>query len=557
MHPLSLGYVAPVDSASSSTDSAAPKAPPITITSIVCPRLTELFTPGMKISRKRAAQEPLFLKFVSSAKALEAKYGKDFCEKLKGTAYEDLLKIDGAKISLTAAGRKAFQATENLFAELVTGNYTDVAALTYTRMSCNLLLSELSGGALKHNEQVQALYKKVTGAKPLFVPRDPEENGHNLAYFLQGEDAKPYAILKHLDPLYDSSHKHVFEGYPLYRSDMRELVGYEMDALFALDRTPITFKITSQVTGEKGEIVTREGVLQAFVQNATAAGDTVVSTKDGGKLLKTLDKSLAQLTAISGIIKGRGAGHFNNYIAVKHPEKNELVDVLDIDLEECMIHYNLAPKDLKVKREGEDLDAKLKELQEKLAKLEGDSPEAQEVQALIKKYEARIETERKTIGMCRVWMVGAPQNAKPFDKAALMLLAHPSLTTIMKAYHKHLLQSPSYEMSQQAIDAQKERIEFIQKFAKDELAKDISTATPRDVYFSLFGGKELYEIARQKHYPDIFIFTQIVGCPYRHQVKDFSQPELMAERIPYDRPKDDSEGARIRFENYVELEKVE
>ena len=109
----------------------------------------------------------------------------------------------------------------------------------------------------------------------------------------------------------------------------------------------------------------------------------------------------------------------------------------------------------------------------------------------------RIETERKSIQCVRMCILGMPQNDKPLEKAALLFLTHPSLPILLDAHHESIL-NRKYEVQYIALTAQKERVNLLQKLAKEELAKPTITITPRDLYFELFDGKELFNIARGK-----------------------------------------------------------
>ncbi|MDB6081718.1 MAG: hypothetical protein JWO53_990, partial [Chlamydiia bacterium] len=544
------------------------------ITTITLPQLTSLFPPAMKISYRASSDketDTYFCTFSKLIKALQTKYKDAFTASLEDSSCVEIENLQLQQITLSDEGKEAFRATIAILEELLNGKYTKEAAIDYTKWSCNLLWNHWNGGATKEQQKAQNLYQKVRSGNFIVKERTEDECGHNPAYLLldNTESQTPFAIFKQTQPgaLYDSSHQHIVEEMPLYRVDVRELVGYEVDALIGCERTPITLKVTYEKpkNDSKQEKEAGVGILQLFVSNGIAAGEELWK-KNGAKLVKTLDKSRAQITALSGILKGRGAGHMNNYLLVKNPEKEEVLEALDIDLEECMIPFNRIPDHMRIKRYSkqevycENLEEKVSELSEQLAMLAQDTTahsDREKLQQQLEqervRYQQRIATERKMISMCRLWILGLPQNEKPFDKAALLILCHPSLPRIMDAHHAHMIEK-RYEIQISALIAQKERLMRLRELAHKELIQETITASPRDFYFDLFGAKELYQIAIGKHYPDIFVFGQLVGCPYRHQLKDFSRPEVLGTRDPT-KPKNDSEDARIVFENIQELEK--
>jgi hypothetical protein len=525
--------VQPVRSSFSTTSVAEPQnSIVLQITKVQLPDLENLFPPALQFNSTKSSEKPLFQKFAALGKQLENKYGAKFCEKLHNSAYEKIRRIDSSMCTLTPEGEKVVQATLVLFQELLDGSYSDIGAALYTKVACNILHTHLTGCVRTQSVQVDKLFKKVMAGNYLIAKRSSDLSGHNEQYLLidvVDKSLRPFALLKQNNPLYDASHMHVFENYPLYRTDMRELIGYEIDALFGFERTPVTFKVAYTTNDGK----TCEGVLQAFVENAVA-GQAVVS-KDAISVVQALDASIPQLTALSGMIKGRGAGHYSNYLVVVNPPNYELTDLLDIDLEECMVPFNRPPTHLKIKRTNpatkesycEDLELLAKSLQAKL--VHADGQEKVILQEKLQKCKKRLATERQMITMCRLWVLGWPQNAKPFERAALLLITHPSMQKIAKQYQLQLQKKSFLELQQAAIVAFSERINKLQNLAANELAETSITKSPRDFYFEIFGGRKLYQIAKRKNYPDMHIFNSIIGCPYRHVLKDFSEPEKMPE----------------------------
>src|SRR5207247_1073806 len=110
----------------------------------------------------------------------------------------------------------------------------------------------------------------------------------------------------------------------------------------------------------------------------------------------------------------------------------------------------------------------------------------------------RLETERKSIAMARICVLGLPQNNKPFEKAALLFLRDPSLPVLMDAHHASI-RKQNYEIQHSALKAQRERLDVPFSFAASALKNAKITATPRDAYFQVFGGKELFDLAMARN----------------------------------------------------------
>ena len=543
----------------------------IRITHIVTPSLTNIITPTgrpltadeVQAKKEDAKTLQAITNFQKTLQELSTAKGATFSNAIQNGIIAELKNINPRDLILSQEGIESVDASKAILQELINNNYTTDTALNYAESVCSLLFNHLNGGALLEQAKVDALYKKVLTESTITLHSRSQEQTNNPSFSIKdNQTGAPIALLKQQKNEYDSSHMRLIKNFPIYHTPTRQLVGSESDALLGLNRTPITCRVTCLNTINNAPYE-KEGVLQIFIPHAKTFGSDLIYQEGGGQFLQTLENSQAHMSAISGILKGHAAGHIDNYVVVEDMTSHRAKAIHEIDLKECMTPFNVKPDAHQVNRFGdgeeycEDLNKKLNDLKNEIAAL-NQKPHTRKIKSQkelkekeLSEVKKRLENEKKSIIMARMSVLGLPQNNRPFDKAALLFLTHPSLAKMMDAHHKNIRRQ-NYEIQPSTLKAQRERLEMLTDLAKRELAKNAITATPRDAYFHIFGGKELFNIATSKNYHPISAFNNIVGCAYRHVFKDLSRPETIPER-PADRAASDSEEARIVFANLQAL----
>jgi len=495
----------------------------IAIVAAVKPALTALApvaaTP-LAVGKDPASQEALD-RLRAAFDAVKRKYHSVCGERLQ--------KYTAAAFQLTPEAIAACEATAKILHELYDDLYTEESARDMVECSLALLANHLEGGA--PTQKVEDLTHRVLQGEGLTVIQRSGDDVNNPAYTIQDANKQPLAYLKQAKSDREASHRFVIQDMPLYHAKTRELIGYEADQLLGLHRVPTTYKVVCNNVLD-GAATVKEATIQTIVPDGKPFGSHGIFTAGGAKALKTLDIGNVHMTAISGLIKGLAAGHMDNYVVAGKK-------LFEIDLKECLIPFNTMPANMKVKRaDGCD----------DLEKLLQEAPD----EATRARMTARLETERKSIQLGRMIILGLPRCGQPFEKATLLFLTHPSHQILMQAHHASIVKQ-GYDIQPSALTAQLERLTQLQELARAELAKPEIEATPRDFYFALFGGKELFEYATQvKQYHPILVFNGIVGNSYRHYFKDLSQPESLPVR-PRELPAGASETQRTIFENLQAL----
>ncbi len=173
-----------------------------------------------------------------------------------------------------------------------------------------------------------------------------------------------------------------------------------------------------------------QGSVQPWIHDCRRAVDLI--RKDptgGGEKLKTAPKALVHFYALLGIIKGSVDCSSDNTFVDYRPELGRVVNFWDFDDEKSMPISN-------------------------------------------------------DVGEFRMWHMGMPQNAQPFDRAILLMFLDPRLTEKFKR------QQTSLQISKAAYGAQIHRLEKLKAIFAEELSKEKITLTPRELFFKMFGGKE-------------------------------------------------------------------
>jgi hypothetical protein len=173
----------------------------------------------------------------------------------------------------------------------------------------------------------------------------------------------------------------------------------------------------------------QEGSLQLWKNDSPRVYDVIVKNQNGGALLKSAPKILAHLYALLGMIKGSKDCSSGNTLVVVDESTNRVVNFWDFDDERSM-------------------------------------------------------SASKNFWDLRIWQLGLPQCARPFDRSTLLLFTDQNLVEKLKA-----LQT-SQHISREAYQEQNNRLNRIIELFRLELGKDQITLTPRELFFYLFGGRE-------------------------------------------------------------------
>jgi hypothetical protein len=398
---------------------------------------------------------------------------------------------------------ESIESLRRLVKELSHENYTPIEMKKHLSWCLKLSLASLHDHS-QLDERVQKLYQKVMhGSNYEITPRTSD--GHSPSFLLiDKQTKKPFAILKQSHPEFFSSFKRLLPDMPLSAAVWEhELIGYEQDQLFGFDHTPAT--MSALFINQENEVV--RGTIQEFIPQTSAGGEYYSSA--GADLLLSIPKSEVHLVALSGMFKGLSAGHVNNYILDTSSENPENFKIYEIDLEEMLLPYNhLSEKETMSCMVGLD-----------------DQPEKKQMM-------------RESLILCRLWVLGLPQSELPFDRATLQLMAHPALIPLLEEYHHEATKYSN--ICKESWSAQLERVKLMQQLALKELSKESPTLSPRDFYLTIFGGEHLWAIAKEKKYPAIIAFNNLISDPYQHIVKDFGDPSKIPECKAVDKPKNAS-----------------
>ncbi|MGC2595316.1 MAG: hypothetical protein WA347_03450 [Rhabdochlamydiaceae bacterium] len=203
----------------------------------------------------------------------------------------------------------------------------------------------------------------------------------------------------------------------------------------------IQYYLKSDAIKNHGDTSDFQGSLQMWFNGAGRAFDLIVKDPTGGEKLKSAPKAIAHLYALLGMIKGSMDCSSGNTLVEYYPGLGRVVNFWDFDDERSMpTHQNF-----------HDI---------------------------------------------RLWQLGLPQCAQPFDRATLLLFSDPSL---LKKLRK---QQTSPHISKEAYHAQHQRMRQIIALFQQELRKKVITLTPRNLFFTLFGGKEEFYNTKRKFNED-------------------------------------------------------
>lgn len=431
----------------------------------------------------------------------------------KGLITKQQLPTISKEITALNLPESSLEHIQLLLKELQEGAYDSQDITEYLSWELRLTISFLQGKPFSLQEKVEKLSKVAFSAE--CQKKERESNGHSKSYMLQTSAKKDFAIQKKSEPLIFSSFGKHLPNLGLKATVWQhEMIGFEQDQMFGFNFVPTTMPA-------------REfpGSIQRFVSNSDVVS-SLYHVK-GANLLKAIPKSHLHRLAISGFFKGISAGHMSNYLVKFDKDHKKITRFYEIDLEEMLLPLNQLEEGVSVTAVNE-VDAKLREMTDPV-----------EIAVLQKKK----EVIRKSIILCRMCVLGLPQNAMPFDRAALLILKHPRLLPLHRLYQRGA--EVRYPLvSGDAWKAQYERIVRMQLFADQGLMRKVVEATPRDLYFTLFGGRHLWELAVKKGFPDMITANNLVSDPYQHILKDYGAPENIPTCKRLEEPRSNSEEDR-------------
>lgn len=180
-----------------------------------------------------------------------------------------------------------------------------------------------------------------------------------------------------------------------------------------------------------------QGTIQPWIHECGRAYDLIVKDPSGGEKLKSAPKVLVHLYALLGMIKGSMDCSSGNTLIEYSSALGRVVNFWDFDDERSMpttAHF----RDF------------------------------------------------------RLWQMGLPQCAQPFNKAILLMFSHPKLL-------KQLLkQQTSPQIPKAAYEKQLRRLEQIALIFQEELNQEKITLTPHNLFFKLFEGEQEYETIKSR-----------------------------------------------------------
>ncbi len=180
-----------------------------------------------------------------------------------------------------------------------------------------------------------------------------------------------------------------------------------------------------------------QGSVQVWIDGCVRGYDLIVRDPEGGSKLKSAPKILVHLYAMLGLLKGSMDCSSGNSLVQFDPESKRMISFWDMDDERSM--------------------------------------------PLIRDWWS-----------FRLWQMGLPQCAQPFDRATLLLFSDPALVERLKKFQF------SPQLSLEAYNAQNSRLEAMIDCFNEELKKEQISLTPRELFFRLFEGKGHYEYLQRE-----------------------------------------------------------
>jgi hypothetical protein len=184
-----------------------------------------------------------------------------------------------------------------------------------------------------------------------------------------------------------------------------------------------------------------QGSVQTWFNHCERAYDLIVKEQSGGNKLKTAPKTLVHFYALLGIIKGSMDCSSGNTLVEYNPSLDSVVNFWDFDDERSMPLTN-------------------------------------------------------HFWELRMWQMGLPQSAEPFDRAVLLMFLDPCLKEKLKK------QQSSLQIPKTAYQAQLDRLDKLTQIFQEELTKPSITLTPRELFFKMFGGQEEFNEVKSRYNRD-------------------------------------------------------
>jgi hypothetical protein len=450
----------------------------------------------------------------------EKKYGSNFLENQFNYNFLSLVCKKTFSCS-TSIQKNAIHFLKMMFEEFSKSNYSKEDFRHYMNWSLNISSSLFFEKYLFAEGDLNDLFYNLTDISfKSIIPRSAEEKGRHEAFALQSEKGKVTALIKVVKGPRNAWSKVAPIMEQKGSAGLYEKVGYDFDVILGLKMTPAT--LLGKIKLENSSI--EDVVIQKFISNSVVLSD-LLHREDGAELIKSIPTAPAQMMALSGMIKGRLGGHLSNYLF--HLKDGVIDTINDIDLEELLPPCNRLEKGMI------------------LYPLKEDRNQANRIDVSDLSLDLE-EMAYKSTPLCRMCILGLPQNGKPFERACLKIITHNLLPCLLEGYHEYL--NEKKEIRKQCLQAQKERLLKIQEICKQQLKLPEISLTPRDLYFYLFGGEHLYQLARERGYPPIVIFNQVIGDPLQHSMIDFSRPEKMLFcKLLNERDTSDQKEARSNF----------
>jgi len=116
--------------------------------------------------------------------------------------------------------------------------------------------------------------------------------------------------------------------------------------------------------------------------------------------------------------------------------------------------------------------------------------------------------------MCRMWILGLPAADLPFDINLLSEVTHSSFRNKLFAFN----------FDEEVFVALEERLNKIAAFLES------GGGTPRELFFFLFGGKELFQKADDLGYPKVIIFNEILKYKELKNLEPFDPSKFFLQK---------------------------
>lgn len=454
------------------------------------------------------------------------------CTKKLAMSYQETGKMDltdlknlidqSPKSSLSAAEQAAFLHHQRIVEELQQGAHSSQDTEQFLKWSMKLIHFQIRGHSVFLEEKVNNLCERLTQTDQYHLIKygENDDKSNNPTYLMQDNETKtPFAILKLPRKDFFSSFGIEIPSIPKLLAPVweHEMMSGEQDELFGFGHVPTTLAI--ELEGTEGP--KKRGMIQSYLPNTVAANELPYE-KDGAQLLKSLSVATVHRIALESLFLGYAAGHGANYVMERSLKNSTLTNCYIIDSKETFIPFNRPTPEFEVKQVNE-LREKITQKQQELELISSQEKEVYAAkQEEIQKLEKQVEMVYQSLVVMRLWIMGMPQTKVPFDRATLLAFTHPGILLQLEAYYEKA--QSYYQISPEAVKSQFARIQAMQAKCQEALDLNINL-NPRELFFDIFGGREVYGIAKRKGYTDFDAFTQAVSHPYHPPGYKFGNPE--------------------------------